>query len=63
MSAMLPPEMLPFTGLLTIALVWPRLRAQPSPRRLVAEALGLAFVAIALVWSAWVLLWLVEQRW
>jgi hypothetical protein len=36
---------------------------RPTPaRRLLVEAFGTAAV-IAAVWAAWVLLWMIEQRW
>jgi hypothetical protein len=63
MTALLPPALLPVAGVLALVLAWPRLRAQPATGRLVAEAFGLTLVALALVWAAWVVVWLVEQRW
>jgi hypothetical protein len=63
MPWLLPTAMLPVDGLLALVLVWPRLRAQPSSGRLVAEAFGVALVSTGLVWAAWVLLWVIEQRW
>jgi hypothetical protein len=62
-SAVLPTALLPVAGVLALVLIWPRLRLQSSNGRLFAEAFGLALVAIALIWAAWVLLWLVERRW
>jgi hypothetical protein len=38
-------------------------RRPTSPPRLVAEAFVTALTVIALVWLAWVALWLIEQRW
>lgn len=63
MSAFLPTAMFPVAGVLALVLVWPRLRAQPSNGRLIAEAFGMGLVALAIVWTGWVVLWLIEQRW
>jgi hypothetical protein len=62
-SAVLPTALLPVAGVMALVMVWPRLQKQPSNGRLFAEAVGMTLVAIALVWTAWVVLWLVEQRW
>jgi drug/metabolite transporter superfamily protein YnfA len=62
MTPLLPTALLPVASALALLLVWPRLRTQPSNGRLFAEAFGLALVAIAVVWSAWVGLWLMEQH-
>jgi hypothetical protein len=62
-SVSLPTELLIVAGVLALILVWPRLKAQPSNVRLIAEALGKTLVKIAIVWAAWIGLYLVEQRW
>jgi hypothetical protein len=56
-------RLLPVASVLALVLAWTRLRAQPANGRLFAETFGLARVALALVWAAWLLLWLIEQRW
>jgi hypothetical protein len=38
-------------------------RRPTSAPRLMAEAFVTALAVIALVWLAWVALWLIEQRW
>jgi hypothetical protein len=38
-------------------------RRPTSPPRLVVEAFAVTVAMIALVWLAWVALWLLEQRW
>jgi hypothetical protein len=38
-------------------------RRPTSAPRLVVEAFITAFAVIALVWLAWVALWLLQQRW
>jgi hypothetical protein len=63
MSVFLLAAMLPIAGLLALVIAWPRLSEQRGNGRLSLEAFGTALVGIALVWAAWVVLWLVEQRW
>jgi hypothetical protein len=63
MSWLLPTPLLLFAG---IGALWPQatLVCRPtSAPRLLVEAFATTQIVIALVWLAWVALWLIEQRW
>ena len=59
----MPLPLLVFAGAVAL---WPLaavMRRPTSAPRLAVEAFVVALAAIALVWLAWVALWLLEQRW
>jgi hypothetical protein len=55
--------LLPFAGVVALLPLAALVRRPTSAPRLVAEAFVAALAVIALVWLAWVALWLIEQRW
>jgi hypothetical protein len=63
MSWLLPTPLLLFAGVVALLPVAALVRRPTSAPRLVAEAFVTTLAVIALVWGAWVALWLVEQRW
>ena len=55
-----------FAAVMRWSLPWPLaavVRWPTSSRRLLTEAPGTILAIIALVWVAWIALWLLEQRW
>jgi hypothetical protein len=62
MSSSLTTTVLLFAGVVALPLA-ALVRRPTSAPRLVAEVLVTALAVIALVWLAWVALWLIEQRW
>jgi hypothetical protein len=63
MSWLLPPPLLLFAGGVVL---WPLAAVvhRPTSRpRLMVEAFATTLAVIALVWAAWIALWLLEQRW
>ena len=63
MSWILPTPLLLFAGVVALLPLAALVRRPTSAPRLVAEAFVTALAVIALVWLAWVALWLIEQRW
>ena len=63
MSWFLPTPLLLFAGIVALLPLAALVRRPTSAPRLVAEAFVSALAVIALVWLAWVALWLIEQRW
>ena len=63
MSWILPTQLLLFAGVVTLLPFAAIVRRPTSTPRLLAEAFVTTLAVIALVWLAWVALWLIEQRW
>jgi hypothetical protein len=63
MSWTLPLPLVLFAGAIALLPLAAIVRRSTSASRLVAEAFVTALAVIALVWLAWVALWLIEQRW
>jgi hypothetical protein len=62
MSWLLPPPLL-FAGVVALLPLAAVVRRPTSAPRLLPQAFVTALAVIALVWLAWVALWLIEQRW
>ncbi len=52
-----------FAGVVALLPLAAIVRRSTSTPRLLAEAFVTTLAVIALVWLAWVALWLIEQRW
>ena len=63
MNWTLPTTLLPFAGVVALLPLAALVRRPTSAPRLVAEAFVTTLAVTALVWLAWVALWLIEQRW
>ena len=63
MSWILPTPLLRFAGVVALLPLAALVSRPTSTSWLVAEAFVTALAVIALVWLAWVALWLIEQRW
>ncbi len=58
-----PLLLLLFAGVVALLPLAALVRRPTSAPRLVAEAFVTALAVIALVWLAWVAVWLIERRW
>ena len=63
MSWLLPLPLLLFAGVVALLPLAGLVRRPTSAPRLVVETCVTTLAVIALVWLAWVALWLIEQRW
>ena len=63
MSWILPTPLPLFAGVVALRPLAALVRRPTSAPRLVGEACVTTLVVIALIWLAWVALWLLEQRW
>ncbi len=63
MSWLLPTPLLLVAGVVALVPLASLLRRPVSLPRLVVEAFGTTLAVIGTFWFAWVLLWLLEQRW
>jgi hypothetical protein len=59
----LPVPLLLFAGVVALLPLAAVVRRPTSTPRLLVEAFAVTVAVIALVWLAWVVLWLLEQRW
>jgi hypothetical protein len=59
----LPTPLLLLTGTVALLPLAALVRRPTSASRLLVEAFAVTLAIIALVWLAWVALWLIEQRW
>jgi hypothetical protein len=62
-SWLLPTPMLLFAGVVALIFVPVLSRRPVSQARLAVEAFACAHLSVAVVWAAWIILWLIEQRW
>ena len=63
MSWLLPTPLLLFAGVVALWSLAAIVRRPTSATRLVVEAFVTTPAVIVLVWLAWAVLWLIEQRW
>jgi hypothetical protein len=63
MSWTLPGPLLLFAGVVALLPLTALVRRPTSAPRLVVEAFAVTVAVIALVWLAWVALWLLKHRW
>jgi hypothetical protein len=63
MSWILPIPLLVFAGAVVLVPLAAVVRGPTPPPRLLVEASAVTLVVIAVVWAAWLLLWLIEHRW
>ena len=63
MSWVLPVTLLLFAGVVALLPLARLLRRPVSGPRLLVEAFVTALAVVAVVWLAWIALWLVEHRW
>lgn len=63
MSCLLPAPLLLVAGAAALFLVPQLVRRPVSVARLAIEVFGIPAAAVALVWLAWLVLWMIEQRW
>jgi hypothetical protein len=62
-NGILPTPLLLFAGVIALLPLKALVRLPTSAPRLLIEAFAVTLAVIALVWLAWVALWLSEQRW
>ena len=63
MTWLMPAQLLPFTGLLAMAVALPRAARPTSHARLFAEVLIIGVGTAAACMTAWAAYWWFEQRW
>jgi hypothetical protein len=59
----MPIQLLPFAGLLALAVAWPRISRPTSHVRFFVEVLIIGLATTAACAAAWAAYWWIEQHW